>query len=134
MTTNRYAQFLLVAAAIAGALGVAAGAFGAHALRGALETRLFEVFETAARYQMMHALALGLVGALLLFGGDRLNARWLRLSGGLFLAGLLIFCGTLYILSLSGVRWLGAITPLGGLAFIAAWIACAIGVWPARRS
>lgn len=134
MTTNRFAQFLLVAAALAGALGVAAGAFGAHALRGALETRMFEVYETAARYQLLHALALGLVGVLLLFGGDRLHARWLRASGVLFIVGLVIFCGTLYVLSLSGVRWLGAITPLGGVAFIAAWLACAIGVWPARRA
>ncbi len=134
MTNDRFARVLLSVAAIAGALGVAAGAFGAHSLRGALEARMFEVFETAARYQMLHALALGLVGVLLLFGGDRLHARWLRISGVLFVAGLLIFCGTLYILSLSGVRWLGAITPIGGVAFIVAWLACAIGVRPALRS
>ncbi len=134
MTKDLFAQALLSAAAVVGALGVAAGAFGAHSLRGVLEPRMFEIFETAARYQLLHALALGLVGALLLFGGERLNARWLRISGVLLLTGILIFCGTLYILSLSGVRWLGAITPIGGVAFIAGWIACAIGVWPARRS
>jgi len=101
-----------------GFVAVAAGAFGAHALRARLSPDLLGVFETAARYQMYHALALMAVAWAV--------ARWPgalpQWAGWLFIAGTVLFSGSLYALALSGVRWLGAITPLGGLAFLAGWI------------
>jgi uncharacterized membrane protein YgdD (TMEM256/DUF423 family) len=104
--------------AASGFVAVAAGAFGAHALRARLSPDLLGVFETAARYQMYHALALMAVAWAV--------ARWPgalpQWAGWLFIAGTLLFSGSLYALALSGVRWLGAITPLGGLAFLAGWI------------
>ena len=105
-----------------GFLAVAAGAFGAHALRARLAPDLLAVFETAARYQMYHALALLVVAMA--------AARWpdpaFRAAGWLFTAGIVVFSGSLYLLALTGVRWLGAITPLGGLAFLGGWIALAL--------
>jgi uncharacterized membrane protein YgdD (TMEM256/DUF423 family) len=104
------------------ALAVAAGAFGAHALAARLTPERLATWETAARYQMYHALGLVLLGTvgLRVQGGSLWSA-----AGWLFVAGILVFCGTVYALALGGPRWLGAITPLGGLAFIAAWIAFA---------
>jgi uncharacterized membrane protein YgdD (TMEM256/DUF423 family) len=99
-------------------VAVAAGAFGAHALRGRVAPDLLAVFETAARYQMYHALAL-------------LAASWSARRGGggaagwLFFAGIVVFSGSLYLLALTGIRWLGAVTPIGGLAFMAGWLALA---------
>jgi len=107
-------------------LGVAAGAFGAHSLRGRLSAEMLAVYETAVRYQLFHALALLAVAWAI--------ARWpgpvTAAAGWLFVAGTLLFSGSLYALSLSGVRWLGAITPLGGLAFLVGW-GCLI--WAALR-
>jgi uncharacterized membrane protein YgdD (TMEM256/DUF423 family) len=114
--------FLSVAAILAG-LSVAAGAFGAHALREKVTERSLEIFETAARYQMYHALAL-LVVALLLSRAVSPQPT-LVASGWLFITGIAFFSGSLYALSLSGVKVLGAIAPLGGAAFIAGWGALA---------
>ena len=100
-----------------GLLGVAAGAFGAHALRARLDPRMLEIFETAVRYQMYHALALLAVA----WAATRWPLPLVGAAGWLFVAGIVIFSGSLYALSLSGVRALGAITPIGGLAFIAGW-------------
>ena len=116
-----------LAGAVSAFLAVAAGAFGAHALRARLPADLLAVFETAARYQMYHALALLAVAIL--------AARWpgmpLRAAGWLFIGGTVVFSGSLYLLALTGTRWLGAITPLGGLCFIAGWLALAIAGWRA---
>lgn len=109
--------------AVSAFLAVGAGAFGAHALRARLSPELLAVFETGARYQMYHALAL-LAAAWML---GRWPGPWPGRAGWLFLAGTVLFSGSLYTLALSGVRWLGAITPLGGLAFLAGWICLAIG-------
>jgi uncharacterized membrane protein YgdD (TMEM256/DUF423 family) len=99
-------------------IAVAAGAFGAHALRARLSPELLAVFETAARYEMYHALAL--------IATAWATARWpgalTHWAGWLFVLGTLLFSGSLYALALSGVRWLGAITPIGGLAFLAGWM------------
>lgn len=120
----------LLAGAVLAGLGVAAGAFGAHALKPLLSVEMLAVFETAVRYQMYHALALLLTGALL----DRSVApggrKCLRLAGRLFLAGTLLFSGSLYLLAASGVRWLGAITPVGGVCLIAGW---GVLAWAASR-
>jgi uncharacterized membrane protein YgdD (TMEM256/DUF423 family) len=114
--------------ALSAFVSVAAGAFGAHALQAGLSADMLDVFQTGARYQMYHALALLVVGILLArFSTD--GSAWLTAAGWLFVVGTVLFSGSLYALSISGVTWLGAITPLGGLAFLAAWLALAIGVW-----
>ena len=102
-------------------VSVGAGAFGAHALRARLSPELLAVFETGARYQMYHALGLLAVG----WAVNRWPGPWAVRAGWLFVAGTLLFSGSLYALALSGIRWLGAITPLGGVAFLAGW-ACLI--------
>jgi uncharacterized membrane protein YgdD (TMEM256/DUF423 family) len=114
--------------AISGLLAVAAGAFGAHALRERLSVSALDTFQTGAQYQMYHALATVAVGILLArFSID--GSAWLGAAGWLFVAGTLLFSGSLYLLALTDVRWLGAITPLGGVAFLLGWLALAIGVW-----
>jgi uncharacterized membrane protein YgdD (TMEM256/DUF423 family) len=115
-------RLLLAAAAISGAISVAAGAFGAHALKARLSPDLLAVFETGARYQMYHAIGLALAAWAASRFGDG-AAAW---AGGFFLAGTLLFSGSLYALALTGVRGLGAVTPFGGVAFIAGWIALAL--------
>ena len=114
--------FLLVGSLL-GFLGVAAGAFGAHGLRSRLSTEMLAVFETAVRYQMYHVFALLIVAAAIGRLGD---ARLLSLAGWFFVAGIFLFSGSLYALALSGVSMLGAITPLGGLAFLIGWACLAI--------
>jgi uncharacterized membrane protein YgdD (TMEM256/DUF423 family) len=108
--------FLLVGA-IAGMVGVALGAFGAHGLRGRLSPDMLGVFETGVRYHMYHALAIVLVAAL----SGRLDGRWLPTAGWAFTAGIFLFSGSLYTLALTGITVLGAVTPLGGLAFLIGW-------------
>jgi len=114
--------------ALSAFLAVAAGAFGAHALRDRLAANLLDTFQTGATYQMYHALALIAVGLLLgRFSVE--GSPWLSAAGWLFVAGTLLFSGSLYLLALTDTRWLGAITPLGGVAFLLGWIAVAVGVW-----
>jgi uncharacterized membrane protein YgdD (TMEM256/DUF423 family) len=114
--------FLLISA-LGGFLGVAAGAFGAHGLRGRLSSDMLSVFETAVRYQMYHVLALLAVAVLIGRVGD---ARLLDIAGWAFIAGIVLFSGSLYALALSNVSRLGAITPIGGLAFLVGWAALAV--------
>lgn len=103
--------------ALSGFVSVAGGAFGAHALKQKLPPDLLTIFEVGVRYQMYHALALLAVGLL----AARRESRVLGASGVLFVAGTVLFSGSLYALSLSGATWLGAITPFGGVAFLTAW-------------
>lgn len=105
-------------------VAVAAGAFGAHALRSRLGPDLLAVFETGARYQMYHALALLAVA----WVADRWPGRLVRAAGWLFVVGTVLFSGSLYALALTGVRTFGAITPLGGAAFLAGWACLALSV------
>lgn len=109
-------------AAFSAALAVAAGAFGAHGLEGKVEPRMLQVFETAARYHMVHALGLALVAVA---GMARPN---LSLNGPawMLMAGTIVFSGSLYALVLTNTKWLGAITPVGGVLLIAAWIWAAV--------
>jgi len=100
-------------------VGVAAGAFGAHALRASLAPDLLAAFDTGARYQVIHALALVAVA----LADGRGSPRWLRWAGASFAIGQLIFPGSLYALALSGARAWGAITPLGGLCYLVGWLA-----------
>lgn len=115
-------RLFLMIGALSGAIGVAAGAFGAHALRDRLEPRLLEVFETGARYQMYHALALLAVGLV----ASRWPSGIINSAGWLFVAGTLLFTGSLYAMAFTGVRALGAITPIGGVCLIAGWVCLAI--------
>lgn len=105
-------------AGVLGAIGVAAGAFGAHALRDRLDATSLAAFETGARYHLLHALAAVAATTWAGSGGGVIARR----AGWLFVAGVLVFAGTLYGVALGGPRWLGAITPVGGLAFIAGWL------------
>ncbi|MEO3705984.1 DUF423 domain-containing protein [Trichormus azollae] len=117
-------QIFFTIAAIFGGLSVAAGAFGAHALREKVSERILEIFDTGARYQMYHALALLLVAILI----SRLETppTTLFISGWLFIIGVTIFSGSLYVLSLTGIKSLGAIAPLGGLLLMTGWAALAV--------
>jgi uncharacterized membrane protein YgdD (TMEM256/DUF423 family) len=115
-------RLFLAAAAISAAISVAAGAFGAHALRARLSPELLAAFETGARYEMYHAIGLGLAA----WAASRFPGAAAAWAGGLFLAGTVLFSGSLYALALTGVRGLGAVTPFGGLAFIAGWVALAL--------
>ena len=118
-------RWWIVVGAVNAFLSVGAGAFGAHALKARLPQDLQVIFETGARYHMYHALALVAVG---LFGTVRPSAL-LEYAGWAMLAGIVLFSGSLYALALSGVRVLGAITPLGGLGFLAGWALFAVAAW-----
>lgn len=119
-------KLFAILGALFGGLSVAAGAFGAHALRAQLDARMLEVFETGARYQMYHALALLAVAWL----GTQVQTTAVHVAGWAFIAGILLFSGSLYAMAFSGVRALGAITPIGGVAFIVGWAALA---WAAMK-
>jgi uncharacterized membrane protein YgdD (TMEM256/DUF423 family) len=114
----------LFVAALNGFVAVAAGAFGAHGLQGRLDAHALATFETGARYQMYHALAIGLAALALR------NAA-AQLACALFLAGIILFSGSLYLLALTGVRAFAFVTPFGGLAFLAGWATLA---WASLRS
>jgi uncharacterized membrane protein YgdD (TMEM256/DUF423 family) len=116
----------LVIGSLSAFLGVALGAFAAHGLKSRLGPELLATFEIGVRYQMYHALALLAVA----WAHGRWPGTVLTAGGWLFVAGTVIFSGSLYLLSLTGVRWLGAITPFGGLAFLAGWLCLA---WAASR-
>ncbi|NTX64856.1 DUF423 domain-containing protein [Myxococcus sp. CA051A] len=120
-------RWWLVLGAVNAFLSVAAGAFGAHALKARLPPDLLVIFETGARYHMYHALGLLAVGLLSLLRPSSL----LNGAGWAMLVGIVLFSGSLYALALSGVRVLGAVTPLGGLGFLAGWALFAIAAWRA---
>ena len=113
---------------LSGFLAVALGAFGAHWLKSRIGPDMLAIFEVGVRYQMYHALALLTVA----WAPTRWPGTVLSAGGWLFVAGTVIFSGSLYALSLTGVRWLGAITPLGGLAFMAGWLCLAWAAWMGR--
>lgn len=122
-------QIFIRVAAIVGALSVAIGAFAAHQLKAIVSADVLQIFETAVKYQFYHVFALMVVGILYKeYGG-----KWLQWSGYLFILGIILFSGSLYILCVAkhfhpaDKSWIGAITPLGGVAFIAAWVLLAIG-------
>lgn len=106
-------------------IAVLLGAFGAHALKSRLSAEMLEIFQTGVQYHFYHALGLLAVGVIAYHLPD---SGWLKWSGWLMLTGIIIFSGSLYILSTSGLKWLGAITPIGGTAFIIAWILLTIAI------
>tara|TARA_R100001440_G_scaffold24211_10_gene39420 strand:- start:5044 stop:5433 length:390 start_codon:yes stop_codon:yes gene_type:complete len=116
-------RWALVVGAIAALIGVMAGAFGAHGLRGTVTPRALEVFQTGVTYQMYHAFALMIVA---LLGTAGLSRRLLTVSALMFALGILLFSGSLYGLALLDIRALGPVTPLGGLCFMAGWVLLAV--------
>lgn len=120
-------RMFFVVGALSAFMGVAAGAFGAHGLKSHLSAEMLSVFEVGVRYQMYHAFALIAVACA--------QAKWpsvlVTTGGWLFVIGTILFSGSLYLLSVTGVKWLGMITPLGGLAFLAGWICVA---WSVRKA
>ena len=117
-------KHFVVAGALLAAAAVGAGAFGAHALSARLTPERLATWETAARYHLFHAMALVLLGAV----AERWPVPQLETAGRLFTAGIVIFGGTVYALALGAPRWLGAVTPIGGLALIAGWVVLAVAV------
>ncbi len=117
------ARLFIVLGSVNAALAVIFGAFGAHALKARLSPEMLSVYHTGAQYHFYHALGMLLIGVL---ATQLQNSGALRLPGFLMLAGIVLFSGSLYLLAITGVTWLGAITPLGGIAFIAAWVLLAI--------
>ena len=120
-------RVFFVIGALSAFIGVAAGAFGAHGLKSRMSTEMLSVFEVGVRYQMYHAFAL-IIAAWV-------QAKWpsslVTTGGWFFVIGTIFFSCSLYLMSMTGVRWLGAITPLGGLAFLAGWVCIAWGAWRA---
>lgn len=113
-------------ASVLALIAVAMGAFGAHGLRGRIDDADLAIYRTAVDYHMWHALGLGLIAAWLRGGPP---SRLLRWAGLLMAGGILVFSGSLYVLSVTGLKWLGMITPLGGLAFLVAWGLTALAAW-----
>ncbi len=107
------------------ALAVVLGAFGAHGLKARITPELLEVYKTGVEYHFYHALGLMLIGVL----SFHINSGLINWAAILLIAGILIFSGSLYVLAITGIKWLGAITPIGGMSFIVGWILLAVGIW-----
>ncbi|MCK3682725.1 DUF423 domain-containing protein [Maribellus sp. YY47] len=118
-------RFIIMLSAVLLALAVVLGAFGAHALKTHLSSEMLQTWETGVKYHFYHALGLLLIGVLAFF----MPSIYLKWSAILIFAGIVLFSGSLYVLSLSGIKILGAITPLGGLSFIAGWILLILAAW-----
>ncbi|HBT33753.1 MAG TPA: DUF423 domain-containing protein [Pusillimonas sp.] len=116
---------LVILGALMMLIGVGAGAFGAHGLKRVLSADMLAIWQTAVLYQLVHALGIILIAAL----STRIGGTLPGWSGLIMFAGIVLFSGSLYILALSGVKWLGAVTPLGGVAFIVAWALLMIAAW-----
>ena len=111
------------AGAVLSGLGVLIGAFGAHGLRDRVTADMLAVFETGVRYHLIHGLAVLAVA----WAASRWPGAWIGAAGWLFVAGIVVFSGSLYVLAISGARWWGAVTPIGGVCFLAGWAALAVG-------
>lgn len=129
MDVESLSRRLIAIGCIVAGVGVAAGAFGAHMLKTILEPPMLAAYDTATRYQMYHAFGMVLVGIAMRVYGD----RRLAMAGWLFVTGMVLFCGSLYGIALAGLKWLGPITPLGGLTFIIGWGIFGWRVWQAQK-
>lgn len=121
---NDIAKNFLISGSVFMALAVAFGAFGAHVVEGILSSARFEVYQTGVQYHFYHALGLLIVGTVCFHASN----KWMKWSGYAMIAGILIFSGSLYLLTLLDIGWLGAVTPIGGFAFILGWIFFFVGV------
>jgi uncharacterized membrane protein YgdD (TMEM256/DUF423 family) len=115
---------ILLAGSVFTTLAVLLGAFGAHALKKILSPDMLAIYQTAVQYQFYHALGLLAVGII----GLHYPSKWIRLAGIFLIAGIIVFSGSLYVLSLSGIKAFGAITPIGGISFVIGWIFLAVGI------
>ncbi len=118
-------QRILLSGAIFMALSVLLGAFGAHALKTQISPEMLLVYKTGVEYQFYHSLGLLLIGLI----GFHIKSKWIVRSAILIMIGIILFSGSLYILAISGIKMIGAITPIGGLSFVAGWISLAVAVW-----
>ncbi|MFZ4454066.1 DUF423 domain-containing protein [Salibacterium aidingense] len=118
-------KLFVILGALNAALAVGFGAFGAHGLEGKLSDRLMDVYQTGVQYHIMHALGLLVIGLTAAYAGGSTSLSW---AGWLLFGGIVIFSGSLYTMAFTGISWLGAITPIGGTAFIAGWIMLIIAV------
>lgn len=118
-------QTILISGAVFMALGVLLGAFGAHALKTTLSPEMLAVYKTGVEYQFYHAIGLLLIGVI----GFQVKSKYLQWSGLFITIGIILFSGSLYVLTLSGIKAIGAITPIGGLSFVAGWIFLAVAIW-----
>jgi uncharacterized membrane protein YgdD (TMEM256/DUF423 family) len=116
---------ILAAGTIFMALAVLLGAFGAHALKNSLAPEMLTVYKTGVEYQFYHAIGLLIIGLI----GFHIDSKWLKRSGLLLTLGILLFSGSLYVLALTGIKVIGAITPIGGVSFVLGWIFLAVAVW-----
>jgi uncharacterized membrane protein YgdD (TMEM256/DUF423 family) len=119
------AKFFMLSGLLNAILAVMLGAFGAHALKASLTDRMLDIYNTASEYHFYHALGLIIIGLLM---SHVVASPWLKYSGILMLIGIVLFSGSLYLLAVSRISWLGAITPVGGLAFILSWLAAFIAI------
>ncbi len=122
----KHRHFFIMVGSVSAAIGVAAGAFGAHGLKNVLSSEMLATYETAVRYQMYHAF--GMIVAGMLTSNPRMKI-WSHRAGMAFLLGTILFSGSLYALTISTERWFGAITPLGGVCFILGWLFLAVAAW-----
>lgn len=129
------ARFFLFIAALMGFLAVGLGAFGAHGLKNILSEQHLQVYQTAVQYQFYHTFALLAVAVILLSTisissatavNEGKHSRWLRIAGWCFIVGIVVFSGSLYVLVITGMSWLGMITPLGGACFLLGWLSLAV--------
>lgn len=118
-------KIIIMTASVLIALAVAIGAFGAHGLKSQISAEMLQTYKTGVEYHFYHALGLLLVGIIAVF----MPSAYVKWSAILLFAGIILFSGSLYVLAITGIKWLGAITPFGGLSFIAGWILLFIGVW-----
>ncbi len=124
------ARFYLLTGTAVSCLSVIFGAFGAHALKSIISREMMTVYDTAVQYQMFHALALLLLGVLMHgFVENQIQAKRFKFAGNLFFIGLLLFCGSLYGLAITGIKALGILTPFGGICFILGWLFLMSGLW-----
>ena len=117
----------LIIGAVLMALAVMLGAFGAHALKAILTPQMLATYNTGVEYHFYHALGLLIIG----LTGYHVQSKWLNRAGALLVAGIILFSGSLYLLTLTGIKEIGIITPIGGLSFIAGWICLAVALWKA---
>ena len=127
---NAWSKWFFILGGVNMILAVALGAFGAHALKVGLPPDLMAAYHTGNQYHFYHALGLFAVASA---AGFLPGSRFIRWSGAFILAGLILFSGSLYVLSLTGQRWLGIITPFGGTAFLVGWLPLALGVWKGSK-
>lgn len=120
---------ILLAGSVFMALAVSLGAFGAHALKKILSPEMLTIYHTGVEYQFYHALGLLIIGVI----GFQIKSKLIGWAGILLTAGIILFSGSLYVLALSGIKGLGAITPIGGISFVAGWIILAIGIVKHKR-